>query len=161
NGEPLAAARVLVAAQEENGVLVLRMKTADEGRVSFEGIRAERVQLIVYDDDFNAIASRTLALASHSTTEAEIRIGEEPGRVHVSDTEGAPLPSAWVTVRSADGAEILALDDTGVDGWADLVGLPPRTLLMDVDHGIAGWCHGVSLDATVKEHEFVLDAKGS
>jgi hypothetical protein len=152
---------VMVGAQEETGVLVVRMKEADDGRASFEGIRAAKVQVFVLDPDFEFVASRDVAFGAESGETLDIRVGEQPFRVHVVDAERAPVPGAYVTIRSAAGGEIHGVDQTGADGWADLVGLPSGTLLMDVQHGVVGRSFGNPIDASAKELEFVLEATAS
>lgn len=161
DGQPLAFdAQVLVAAQE-NGRLVVRMRRSERGVVNFEGIQAPGAEILVYDELWKIVGSKTFSFEGRSMLEVQVALESEPLRVSVLDPDGAPLPNAWVTVRSADGSKILGLDDTDVDGVAELVGLPPEMLMMDVRHGIAGWCQGVAIDAAVIEHEFVLEARSS
>jgi hypothetical protein len=154
-------AGVMVAAREETGILVIRMAGSTKGTVSFDGIRAPSVEVFVYGHGFEVVASRKLSFDGRLELDVEIPLAQERMRVRVQDPEGEPLAGAWVTIRSSDGADILALDDTGSDGWAELVGLPESVLLMDVSHGIAGWCQGIAIDASVEEHEFVLEASSS
>jgi hypothetical protein len=160
-GQPLPyTPSVLVRAQEDNGILVLRFGETDGGRASFEGIRTGKVQISVLDPDLEYVASREIDFATDSSS-IEILVGEEPLRVHVVDADRAPVPGASIRVRSNDGAESLGLGQTDADGWAELVGLPSGSLLMDVQHGVLGRSFGVPIDASAKELEFVLDAGGS
>jgi len=161
-GQPLSfVPHVMVGGQEENGVLVVRMKETVDSRASFEGIRAAKVQVIAMDPDFNFVASQDVTFGSDASKSIDIRVGEEPFRVHVVDAERAPVPGANVTVRSASGAEIHGIGQTSVDGWAEIVGLPSGALLMDVQHGVVGRSFGNPIDAAVKELEFVLEATGA
>lgn len=75
--------------------------------------------------------------------------------------EGAPLAGAKITTRSRSGDYIFGADDTDADCWASQAGLPEDTILMDVQHGVAGRRFGVPIDASDDEIEFVLVAKGS
>jgi hypothetical protein len=152
---------VMVGAHEETGFLVVRMKETVDGIAAFEGIRAAKVQVFVLDRDFNFVASKDVAFGSDATKSIEMRVGEQPFRVHVMDLDHAPIPGASVTIRSAAGAEIHGVSQTDADGWADLVGLPSGPLLMDVQHGVVGRRFGVPIDASVKELEFVLEATAS
>jgi hypothetical protein len=161
-GEALPyAPHVMIGATEETGVLVVRMEEAVDGKASFDGIRATNVQVLVLDRDFNFVASQDVAFGSDTSKSIEIRVGEQPFRVHVVDADRVPIPGTSVTVRSATGAEIHGVGQTDAEGWADLVGLPSGRLLMDVQHGVLGRSFGVPIDASAKELEFVLDATGS
>jgi len=148
-------------AQEDNGVFVARFDWTENGYSSFAGIRASQGQLWVFGANDSILATKDVSFGSDTTKSIEIRLGEEQFRVHVVDAHREPIPGTWVTIRSATGAEIHGADDTGSDGWADLGGLPPGKLLMDVQHPVLGRCFGVPVDASVKELEFVLDASGS
>jgi hypothetical protein len=152
---------VLVSANEDSGVLVVRLKETDGGSASFEGIRAGKAKVWILDPDNNFVASKDVEFGDSSTKEIEVRVGEGPFRVHVVDKDGEPVATAYVTIRSATGSDIHGVDQTGVDGWADLVGLPQGPLLMDVQHGVVGRSFGNLIDASAKELEFVLDAAGS
>lgn len=152
---------VMVGAQEETGTLVVRMKDTGEGRASFEGIRAEKVQVIVLDPDYNFVASRDIAFGSDSSMSVDMRVGEEAFRVHVVDADRGPVQGAHVTVRSATGIDIHGVGQTNIDGWAELVGLPSGSLLMDVQHGVVGRSFGNPIDASAKELEFMLEATAS
>ena len=161
-GQPLPyVPNVMVGAHEETGILVVRMTEAVDGSATFEGIRAARVQVFILDRDFNFVASQDVAFGSDSSKSIEMRVGEQPLRVHVLDTDRAPIPGASVTIRSVEGAEIHGVGKTNADGWADLVGLPSGPLLMDVQHGVVGRRFGVPIDASAKELEFVLEATAS
>jgi len=161
-GESLSfTAGILVSAQEENGLFVVRAGSCPrDGPATFAGLRATRAQVWVLDPASEVVATRDIDLSAASTR-VEIRVGEEPLRVRVLDVEHAPLLGAWVTIRSADGREIHAVDDTDSDGQAELFGVPEGMALMDVAHGIAGKCFGVPVDPSVGELEFVLEAKGA
>lgn len=152
---------VMVGGQEETGMLVVRMKQAVDGQASFEGIRAAKVQVIALDPDSNFVASQDVAFGADASRTIELRVGEQPFRVHVLDADRAPVTGAHVTVRSAAGAEVHGVGQTSVDGWAEIVGLPSGTLLMDVQHGVLGRTFGIPIDAAVKELEFVLEATAS
>jgi hypothetical protein len=152
---------VAVVANEDRGVLVLRMQETVDGRAAFEGICASKVQVLVLDRDFNFVASQDVAFGSDTSKSIEMRVGEKPFRVHVVDVDRAPIPGTSVTIRSATGAEIHGVGQTDAEGWADLVGLPSGRLLMDVQHGVLGRSFGVPIDASAKELEFVLEATGS
>src|SRR5262249_49146272 len=75
--------------------------------------------------------------------------------------DGAALPGAWVRIRSLNGADVQAADDTDSSGTAELFGIRKGPVLLDVVHGIAGTCLGVPIDASTDETEFVLEARGS
>ena len=152
---------VLVRAQEETGVLVLRFKETEEGTASFEGIRAATAQVSVLDPDLNFVASQDVTFGADSSKTIDFRVGEEPFRVHVVDADRAPVAGASVRVRSATGVERQGLGQTNADGWAELVGLPSGPLMMDVQHGVVGRSFGNPIDASVKELEFVLEATGA
>jgi hypothetical protein len=137
------------------------MKEAVDGTASFEGIRAAEVQAFVLDRDFNFLASQDVAFDSRASRSIQMRVGEQPLRVHVVDADRAPVPGANVTIRSAVGAEIHGVGQTDAQGWTELVGLPSGRLLMDVQHGVVGRSFGNLIDASVKELEFVLEATGS
>jgi hypothetical protein len=161
-GKPLPyVPSVMVGAHEETGVLVVRVKETSKGLASFEGIRSSRVQVIVLDTNYNFVASRDVAFGSDAIKSIDMRVGEEPLRVHVVDSNHDPVPGAHVTVRSANGAEVHGIGQTGAEGWAELVGLPSGPLLMDVQHGVVGRSFGNPIDASVRELEFVLEASGS
>ena len=162
-GEPLSfTPMVLIMGQEETGTFVSRMKTASEdGRVAFEGIRSKQVQVTVFGSDTSVLVSRDLSFGENPTLEAEIRAGEAPMRVRLVDEDGAALPGGWVLIRSSSGIEVHGKDDTDADGWASLFGIPEGPVLADINHGIAGRRQGIPLDASVREHELVLEAKGS
>jgi hypothetical protein len=152
---------VIVSAQEETGVLVVRWRGADDGGATFEGIRATKAQVFVLDDEFKIVASRDMAFGTNSSEAIEIHVGEQPLRVHVVDTDRRPIPDAFVTIRSADGVEIHGVAQTNTDGWAEVVGLPSGPLLMDVQHGIAGRSLGIPIEPAAQEFEFVLEATGA
>jgi hypothetical protein len=158
---PSFLSSVMVGAQEETGVLVVRMKETHEGKASFEGIRAEKAQIFVLDEEFEFLASRDVVFGGDPGKTIELRLGEEPFRVHVVDADRAPVPGAHVTIRSATGVEIHGVSRTSAEGWAELVGLPAGPLRMDVQHGVAGRCFGVPIDASAEELEFVLEATGA
>jgi hypothetical protein len=106
------------------------------------------------------VASRDIAFGTDSSKAIEIQVGEKPFRVHVVGSDRASISDAHVTVRSATGVEIHGIGNTGADGWAELVGLPAGTLLMDVQHGVLGRCFGVPIDSSAEEIEYVLEASG-
>lgn len=162
-GEPVSYdTNLIVAAQEDTGNLVLRGSFIHAGALaSFEGIRAGQAQILVNDADFNALVTKDVTFGEALSLQVDVRIGGSPVRIRVVDVEGAVLAGAWVSARSNSGSEIYAVDDTGADGWAELFGLPEREVLLDVRHGIAGFRQGVPVDASVKEHEVVLNASGS
>src|SRR5262249_28044184 len=81
--------------------------------------------------------------------------------VHVVEADGHALPGAWVRVRSLNGADVQASDDTDSTGTAELFGIHKGAVLLDVVHGIAGARMGVPVDASADELEFVLEARGS
>jgi hypothetical protein len=147
-------------AQEETGLFVVRFGYTEDGRAHIEGIQAAQGQLWVLAADDTIAATKDVAFGSETMKSVEIRLGEAQFRVHVVDARREPIPGAWVTIRSASG-EIHGADQTGPDGWAELGGLPAATLLMDVQHGTLGRSFGVHVDASAKEHEFVLAASGS
>jgi hypothetical protein len=128
--EPLDYAPVVMAsAQEETGHFVLRARQTHEGRVSFEGIRAERVQLSVVDGQSQVVATREIHFEGRERVETELLVGEKPLRIHVVDGDGAPIAGAWVRTRSPSDAHIFGMDDTDSDGWASQFGLPEDTVL--------------------------------
>ncbi len=151
---------VMLTAHEETGVLVVRMKDAEDGTTWFDGIRATHAQVHVLDSEFKSVASRDISFGADSNKSIEIRIGEKPFRVHVLDADRAPVSGAYVTIRSATGVEIHGVSNTGSEGWANLVGLPAGNLLMDVQHGVLGRHFGVPMAASMEELEFVLEASG-
>lgn len=156
-------AAVVAACQEETGCLVVRCRMGDEeGRLEFEGLRGERVQVSVYDSDgVNILAARELVFGDAPTLQAEIRVGEVPLRLRVLDREGSPLPGAWVLARAVSGSAIYGIANTNAEGWTSIFGVPAGQALVDVRHGIAGRRNGVLIDASVREQEFVLDASGA
>ncbi len=152
---------VYIAAQETSGLFVVRWApTGEEGFAHFEGIRSEQVQALVLDYANQTLATRDIALDPHGERQVDIRIGDHPLRVRVVDGEGVAVTRAWVTLFSADGARVLAVDDTGADGWAELFVVDVGPALLEVRHGIAGMRHGIPIDASVPEHEVILDARG-
>lgn len=154
-------AMVLVLAQEETGIFIERLGLPRaDGHFLFEGIRADEIQVLVYRDDATLIASRDFSFAGESTLTAEIRLEGDPIRVRVVDAEGAPLVGAWVRFWSPSG-EFRGKEDTDADGWASILGVPEGPALVDVSHGIAGQRQGIPVDASLREHEIVLDARGS
>lgn len=161
-GEPLSPSpSVYLSGQETSGLFVVRWApTGDDGFTRFEGIRAEQVQALVLDSTNQTLATRDIALGPHGDRQVDIRIGDHPLRVRVVDGDGVAVTRAWVTLFSADGARVLAVDDTGADGWADLFVVDVGAALLEVRHGIAGMRHGIPIDASVPEHEVVLDARG-
>jgi len=162
NGDELSfVPGVLLSAQEENGVLVLREDVTDDGHASFEGIRAPRAQVLVLDRENHIVASKDVTLGAGAGDELEIRLGEKALRVRVVDAARAPIPGARVRIRSSTGEEIRGVDETDAEGWADLVGRPAGRLWMDVSHDIAGRRFGVPIDASLDELEVVLVASGS
>jgi len=153
---------VLVSAREENGVFVVRMKAASrDGCASFEGIRATKAQVWILSPDSQTLATRDVVFDSNMGLQVEVKVGSRPFRIHVVDADGTALPGAWVTVRSSSGSEIHGVDDTDSEGWASLFGLPGGTVLIDVQHGLAGSCFGVPVDPSEDPFEFVLEANGS
>lgn len=161
-GDPLPVSLwVLVSCQEE-GVMVLRgAMTDEEGHVSFEGIRADAVHVATFTEDPALAATRDLSFGGKASLSEELRVGESPLRLRVVDREGAPVSGAWITLRSATDLTIYGTKDTDASGWASLFGVPERPVAMDIRHGIAGRRHGVPIDASLREQEFVLDASGS
>lgn len=147
-------------AQEETGLFVVRFGWMEDGHAHIEGIQAAQGQLWLLAADDTIPATKDVAFGSETSKTVEIRLGEEQFRVHIVDAQREPVPGAWVTIRSASG-EIHGADQTGPDGWAELGGLPAGSLLMDVQHGVLGRSFGVPVEASAKEHEFVLDASGS
>jgi hypothetical protein len=153
---------LMLGGQEDTGLFVTRFfMGAADNQFIVEGIRAKQIQVMVFKDDSSPVASRDVLFNNSSTLEIEIRIDEAPMQVRVVDTGGEPLAGAWVTVRSASGVDVHAADDTDSTGNATLHGVPESAVLVDVKHGIAGRRQGISLDARVREHEIVLDARGS
>jgi RNA polymerase sigma factor (sigma-70 family) len=161
-GQALPFEASLLVAEQENSVIVLQMaRLLPEELTSFQGIRAQTVQVFVLDINAQFIASRDINFGESAHQAVEIRIGEEPLRVRIVDVHGDPIPSASLTVRSASGAEIRGVAVTGADGWAELVGLPPGHLMLDVRHVAAGRAFGIPIEASAKEFEYVLDAGGT
>ncbi len=162
-GGPIAfEGMVLVLGQEDTGLFVARLSLpSEDGHFRFEGIRAEQVQVIVYRQvDGTTVASRDLAFAGSSELATEIRLEDNPIRVRVVDADGAPLVGAWVRFWSVAG-QFRGKEGTGADGWCSILGVPEEPALVDVNHGIAGQRHGIPVDASIREHELVLDARGS
>lgn len=162
-GEPVPEGSVLgLVAQEDNGVLVLRMKNASaEGRVEFEGVRASQAQVWIVSPSGSPSAQLDVTLTDEPGPEVTIRLGQRSTRIRVVDREGQPLVSAWVSVRSASGSQPLGHDDTDGEGWATILGLPPGTALLDLAHGLAGRRLGLPFDCDRDEQTFVLDERGS
>lgn len=152
---------VLLSAQEDTGVFVLREDKTDDGHAAFEGIRATRAQVMVLDRDNDTVAAEDVILGPGLSQEIEVRIGEKALRVHVVDAEHTPIPGARVRMRSSSGAEIHGVDETDGAGWAELAGRPAGGLLIDVSHDVVGRRLGVPIDASMDELEFVLEASGS
>jgi hypothetical protein len=161
-GRPLSArGAVFMSTQEENGVLVGRMKQPwHEGRVRFEGVRARRAQILVMSESNEILASRDVDLP-FDEQEIEIQLGETVFRVHVVDQEHAPVASAWLSVRTRRDDHFVGVADTGSDGWASFKGLPADELLLNVAHPILGARYSIPMEASTKELEVVLDARSS
>jgi hypothetical protein len=153
---------VLVAANEKNGVLVIRAgSTAPGGLVRFEGIRASKAQVLVMEDGGSQVASRDVDFGQESALRIEIPLDESPFRVRVVDLDRRPVAGAKVTVRSPSGADLHAVDDTDIEGQASLLGVPRGPVLLDVQHGVHGRMLGIAADASLPETEVVLDARGA
>jgi len=152
---------ILVAAQEENGILALRHRLAPDGAASFAGIRASRVEVNVIDLAGQFVVTRPVDFDAELHASVTIHLGGEPLRIHVVDPEGVPIAGAWVRTRSSSGEDILGVDDTDSSGWASQIGLPPGMLLLDIEHGSAGKRLGIPIEASAKEIEVVLQARGA
>jgi hypothetical protein len=152
---------VMLIAQEENGVLVVRFKKGrEDGTASFAGIRAESIQVWVFDWDQRQLASRDLSFGGAPSLKAEIRLDGKAFRVRVVDGDEAPIAGATISIRSAAGDDIHGVQRTDGDGWASFFGIPSEQLQMDVAHGIAGRRFGVPIDAGLDDLVFVLEADG-
>jgi hypothetical protein len=153
--------QVMVVAQEENGVLVVRLAvTYADGTQRFEGIRADKVQVWIWSMDQETIGSREVDLVASAGQQVEIRLDGKPFRVRILDEDERPVAGAAISIRSEAGDEILGAQLTDTDGEASFFGLPARPVLMDVGHGLAGRRFGVPIDASRDEIEFVLEADG-
>jgi hypothetical protein len=152
---------IVLTAMEENGVRVVRLRQPwQDGRVRFEGLRADRAQVFVLAEDNEILTTRDVDLASDEQ-ELEIRLGDAPFRVHVVDRDGAAVPGAWLSIRTKQGEGFVGVADTDVEGWASFKGLPPGELLLNVGHQILGTRYGIPIEASAKELELVLEASGS
>jgi hypothetical protein len=148
-------------AYQEREAFAYRCRAPDElGVARFEGIRAERVEVLVGDGRERFEARTEVMLESDGSTEVDVRLGGKRTSVHVTDREGVPLAGAWVRVRSYDGASVHGADDTDAAGRAEFAALPSGMVLLDVSHGVAGRRVGVPIDASTDIVEFVLEAKG-
>ncbi len=162
DGDPAASRLLLVSCQEETGVYVVRLgATSEEGIATFRGIRAEKIQVWLLDDQGSIVTSQDHAFGDLPEMQVDIRIDETPLRVRVIDSSQLALVGGWVTARSRTGEEVLGIDDTDSQGWATLSGVPSESVLLDVHHGIAGRRQGIAIDGAVREHEIVLEAEGS
>jgi hypothetical protein len=151
---------VIVAATEDNGILVVRSKITDSSwRARFEGIRASKAQLFVLSADGAMLSAQDVDLAK-AATQVEVSIEEEPFRVHVVDRDDRPVQGATVTVRSVEGSDVYSVDDTDARGWASLRGVPEAAVLLDIQHGVEGVRFGVAVDAAVRSTDVVLQAQG-
>lgn len=162
DGEPLSPrGAVLLSAQEENGVLVARLRQPwSEGRVRFEGIRARRAQVFVMSETNEMLASRDVDL-TRDEQELEIRLGEATFRIHVIDPERVPVAAAWLSIRTPVDDHFVGVADTDANGWASFKGLPDSELLLNVAHPIVGARYGIPIDASRGELEVVLEATSS
>ncbi len=161
-GKPLAdRPNVYVTAQEGPAFVLRWSPTNAEGRSSFQGLGAEQVHVLVLDSANSPLATRETLLGRAERLEVEIRVGQEPVRVKVIDGEGTPLAGAWVTMISAGRMEVLALDDTDADGWAELFVDDVGAVVLDIRHGLAGLRQGVPIDVGTREHTVVLLARGA
>lgn len=147
----------LVSAQEAR-VFVVRGAPFHDGEVSFEGIRADRVAILILDDDSTVLANQDAAFGAEASLEVVVKLGDTPSRIRVVDRQGAPIAGAWVMARARDGGHIFGGHDTDSDGWAQLFGLPEDFVLLDVQHGIAGKRFGIPVDASLDPIEVVLEA---
>jgi hypothetical protein len=151
---------VMLFATEKNG-FVLRSRLTNDGVARFGGIRSDRVQVQVYDFELQIVATTDVAFGSEESKEVVVRLGEKPVRVHVIDKKGSAIPAVWVTARGSNGAHIYGVNQTDAEGWAKLLGLPPSTVLLDLEHPTAGRRQGVSVDASRGDIEVELEAEGS
>jgi len=152
---------ILVSTVEPSGISTLRARGEPrDGLYTFEGLESDSVQVWVTDSGA-MLTSATFQFGAESTLRADLELGGARLRVQVLDSAEVPLAGAWVTIRSADGERILGADDTDPEGWAELSGVPAERLLTDVHHPATGWRFGVPIDASLREQEFVLDARGS
>lgn len=157
---PVKDLQVVVSGQEPDG-LVLRSRLPDtEGFATFAGLQADRVQVLLVDFSGSTVLTRDVLLESGGRTTVEVRLGERSARLRIVDAEGSPLVGAWVTIRSRDGVQIHAVDETDSEGRAVLPGTPFGPVLVDVKHGAAGRRMGVPIDLDDDEIEFVLQAQG-
>lgn len=162
DGKPVSnETAVLLSAQEDNGVFVLRLRYASaEGTADFEGIRAEEVEIAVVGPDGGVRATKNVAFRADARLEATVQIGGSTLRLRVVDRQGNPIAGVSVHVRSRDGNQLLGLARTDSDGWASLLGVPQQLVLLDLTHGIAGFRQGIVVDASLNDQVFELDASG-
>jgi hypothetical protein len=145
----------------EGPAYVVRYSETNNGRASFAGIQAERVQINVIDLDYQVIANSELNFGDEQALETVVRVGDKPARVRVVDRDGASIAGAWVRARSDSGAHVHGMDDSDSEGWALLFGLPRKPILLDVQHPARGKRFGIPVDAAAREFVVVLDAEGS
>jgi hypothetical protein len=92
-----------------------------------------------------------------SLSQLVIHLDEEPVRTHVVDERGEPVVGAWVTLYESEGGVPVSVDDSGLDGWADLYGVPQRMLIANLTHKI-GLRFGIPFDGRDPEQKLVLEA---
>jgi hypothetical protein len=160
-GKPtLELGEVVLSCQEENG-LVLRSRIPDmDGKASFEGVRADRAQVLLVSTVGEIVHTRDVLASSANPTVVEILVGGESTLVHVVDGRGAPVVGAWVTIRSRDGAVLHCVDETNSEGIASLAGAPRGAVLLDLKHGALGRRIGIPAEASAGRIEVVLEAQG-
>jgi hypothetical protein len=162
NGQALAnPPSLLLAGQEPNELYVVRWRLPRaDGSYRYEGLRGSRVQAFVMGEDDEYVTSRDIDLTADEQS-AEIRLGDERFRLRVIDPEHAPVPGAWVSIRTTPGDDFVGVGSTDAEGWISLGGLPSGPLLLNVGHATAGTRFDVPIEASAKELELVLAASGS
>jgi hypothetical protein len=154
---------VLVSTGERTGIAILRSGffPDEEGWYRFDGIDADSAQVWVFGRRGEELAKRGVDLDAGAPTRIDVRLGGDRLTVRVVDAEREPIAGVYVTLRSRDGATIFGGGETGAGGTVEILGVPSEPVVADLTQEHAGWRYGVPLDATLREHELVLEATGS
>jgi hypothetical protein len=145
----------------EDGHYVLReTERPEDGLYHFAGIATDSLDVSATSFAGEDIAAKQVSLAGRDSLQVDLVIESSPLRVRVVDPDGEPLPAVRVRVRALDENRVLVVNNTASDGWVSLPGVPREACLLDAMHD-SGMRLAVSIDASLREQELVLEPSGS
>lgn len=160
NKDGPAPATVQVAYTSSQGFRHLRSRLLDNKSAEFRGIDSERVTVELFDDMAGSMATSSGAFVG-GELHLVLSIGGDAFDLRVVDAKGEPLPGVRVLMVDPEQSGFARRAGTDAEGKCQINGVPPRQVLVHLEHPTKGSHYGLRCDGSAGAAEFVLDPRGT